>query len=235
MEFDHTADVMTGEEDSKLPSGFFSRLLPEIDDLAELKLTLVALSMLRQKEGDYRFLRHEELADNADLMRGLAVTDGAQDSRRILDAALERAIDRGTLLAAQVVTGDETRRLYFSNDQRGSELQRQAQSGQWRPAAADEIEVLPPRPTLFAIYEENIGMLTPMLAESIKEAQATYPRDWIEDAIRYAVERNARSWRYISKVLEAWQQEGRSRETSGRLPRGPRRYTAGKRKDFIKS
>lgn len=235
MEADCAPDQMTGEEDIKLPAQVFSRLLPAIDNLAELKLTLVVLSMLRQKEGDYRFLRHEELLGNADLMRGLAVVDAATDARQILDAALESAGQRGTLLAANVVTSDETRRLYFINDERGRELQRQAQSGQWRPAAAAEIEVLPPRPTLFAIYEENIGVLTPMLAEAIKEAQATYPREWIEDAIRYAVERNARSWRYISKILESWQQEGRSRETSGRLPRGPRRYTAGKRKDFIKS
>ena len=237
MEAERLTGMLSGTEDSKLPSSFFSRLLPAIDDLAELKLALVALSMLRQKEGDYRYLRHDELLANTDLMRGLAVVDAARDAREILDAALERAIKRGALLAAQIVTGDdsETRRLYFINDERGSELQRQAQSGRWRPSAADEIEVLPPRPTLFAIYEENIGMLTPMLAEALKEAQATYPREWIEDAIRYAVERNARSWRYISKVLDTWQQEGRSRETSGRLPRGPRRYTAGKRKDFIKS
>ena len=231
----HRPDLTTGDEDNRLPAGFFCRLLPEIDDLAELKLTLVALSMLRQKEGDYRFLRHDELQADADLMRGLAVADAAADIDDILDAALERAIKRGTLLGARVAAGAETRRLYFINDERGRELQRQAQSGQWRPAAADEIEVLPPRPTLFAIYEENIGVLTPMLAEAIKEAQATYPREWIEDAIRYAVERNARSWRYISKVLDAWQQEGRSRETSGRLPRGPRSYTSGKWKDRIKS
>ncbi len=235
MQADRVPDLMTDEEDIKLPAQVFSRLLPAIDDLAELKLTLVALSMLRQKEGDYRFLRHDELLGDADLMRGLAVVDTATDASEILETALRRASERGALLAAQIETGDRTRRLYFINDERGRELQRQAQSGQWRPAAADEIEVLPPRPTLFAIYEENIGVLTPMLAEAIKEAQATYPRQWIEDAIRYAVERNARSWRYISKVLEAWQQEGRSRETSGRLPRGPRRYTAGKRKDFIKS
>ena len=235
MEADRLPELITAEEDSRLPAGFFSRLLPAIDDLAELKLTLVALSMLRQKEGDYRFLRHDELLGDADLMRGLAVADAAAESSVTLDAALERAIKRGTLLEAYIEKRDEPRPLYFSNDESGRELQRQAQSGQWRPASADEIEVLPPRPTLFAIYEENIGVLTPMLAEAIKEAQATYPRQWIEDAIRYAVERNARNWRYISKVLEAWRQEGRSRETSGRLPRGPRRYTVGKRKDFIKS
>lgn len=235
MNADQSSELIADAADIHLPARVFSRLLPAIDDLAELKLTLVVLALLRQKEGDYRFLSRDELLGNANLMRGLAVVDTAQDARAILDAALKRAIERGTLLEAQIDTGEFRRRLYLINDERGKELQRQALSGQWRPAAADEIEVLPPRPTLFAIYEENIGVLTPMLAEAIKEAQATYPREWIEDAIRYAVERNARSWRYISKVLEAWQQEGRSRETSGRLPRGPRRYTAGKRKDFIKS
>ncbi len=235
MDADRSPQLTAGLEDIRLPAEVFSRLLPAIDDLAELKLTLVALSTLRQKEGDKRYLRHQELLGNADLMRGLAAVDADTDAREILEAALERALNRGALLSAQIETGGEPRRLYFINDERGSELQRQAQSGQWRPAVADEIEVLPPRPTLFAVYEENIGVLTPMLAEAINEAQASYPRDWIEDAIRYAVERNARSWRYISKVLEAWQQEGRSRETSGRLPRGPRSYTAGKRKHVIRN
>jgi len=236
MEAERPADMLSGVEDRKLPAGFFSQLLPAIDDLAELKLTLVALSMLRQKDGDYRFLRHEELLADGDLMRGLAAIDAAAGPRETLDAALARAFKRGALLDARIVTGDEgeSRRLYFLNDERGRELQRRAQSGHWRPSRADEIELLPPRPTLFAIYEENIGVLTPMLAEAIKEAQTTYPREWIEDAIRYAVERNARSWRYISKVLDTWQQEGRSRETSGRLPKGPRSYTTGKRKDRIR-
>lgn len=236
MEAERPAETLSGVEDSKLPASFFSRLLPAIDDLAELKLTLVALSMLRQKDGDFRFLRHAELLADADLMRGLAAVDAATDPREILDVALERAIERGALLDARIVMGDEgeSGRLIFLNDERGRELQRRALSGHWRPSRADEIELLPPRPTLFAIYEENIGVLTPMLAEAIKEAQAAYPREWIEDAIRYAVERNARSWRYISKVLDAWQQEGRSLETSGRLPKGPRSYTTGKRKDRIR-
>lgn len=236
LEAERPADMLSGVEDRKLPALFFSQLLPAIDDLAELKLTLVALSMLRQKDGDYRFLRHEELLADADLLRGLAAVDAAADPLEILDAALERAMERGSLLAARVVTGEEgeSRRLYFLNDERGRVLQRRAQSGQWRPSSADEIELLPPRPTLFAIYEENIGVLTPMLAEAIIEARESYPREWIEDAIRYAVERNARSWRYISKVLDVWQQEGRSRETSGRLPKGPRSYTTGKRKDRIR-
>lgn len=224
-----------GAEDIKLPSALLSRLMPEIDDLAELKVTVFFLAALRQKEGGYRYLRLAEFLADADLMRGLAVIDGSIAPEQLLNEALERALARGALLRAEINLDDEKRQLYFHNDQAGRDLQRQVQAGEWRPAYVDEIEILPPRPSLFGLYEENIGALTPMIAEAIKAAQAEYPYDWIEDAIRYAVERNARNWRYIQRVLEGWQQEGRSRETSGRRHGEPRKYTTGKRKDFIRS
>ena len=62
MEADQGNRLVSGAEDIKLPAYVFSQVMPQIDDLAELKLTLVVLAMLRQKEGDYRYLRREELA-----------------------------------------------------------------------------------------------------------------------------------------------------------------------------
>ena len=222
-----------GQEDIRLPAAFLTRLLPEIDDLAELKLTLFFLAAIRQKDGNYRYIRRAEfLADQA-FMRGLAISDPARPPECSLDAALQKALQRGTLASAEITLDGKTRQLYFPNDRAGRDLLRQARAGNWKPAHADEIEILPPRPTLFSIYEENIGALTPMIAEAIKAAQTEYPHDWIEDAMRYAVERNARSWRYIQRVLEGWQQEGRSRETTGGPHAGPRSYTRGKRKGFI--
>ena len=43
----------------------------------------------------------------------------------------------------------------------------------------------------------------------LREAEERYPLHWIEDAIREAVRANARSWRYIRKVLERWAANGR--------------------------
>ncbi|MCY4654127.1 MAG: DnaD domain protein, partial [Dehalococcoidia bacterium] len=67
------------------------------------------------------------------------------------------------------------------------------------------------RPNIFALYESNIGMLSPMIADELKEAETLYPVEWIEDAFREAVAQNARSWRYIVRILESWEREGRSR------------------------
>ena len=40
------------------------------------------------------------------------------------------------------------------------------------------------RPSIFSLYEQNIGLLTPLLAEQLVEAERRYPAGWIEDAAR---------------------------------------------------
>lgn len=218
-----------------LPAEYIYRSLTEIDDLAEMKLTLFCLMALGQKEGQYRYLRHAELAADGNLMRGIAQIDQSRPAVDILHEAISRAIARGTLLESRIELAGQTRRLLMLNDDDGQTVHRQIEAGEWLPAESDEIEILPVRPTLYGLYEANIGALTPMIAEAIKEAEATYPYEWIEDAMQYAVERNARNWRYIRKVLENWQREGRRGEESGRDLERHKRYTSGKWKDYIKS
>src|SRR5690606_37380883 len=67
------------------------------------------------------------------------------------------------------------------------------------------------RPNLFKLYEDNFGALTPMMAETIKADMETYQPDWIEDAMKEAVEYNARNWKYVQAILRNWQAKGRKR------------------------
>jgi len=67
----------------------------------------------------------------------------------------------------------------------------------------------PPAVNIFALYEQNIGMITPMIAEELKEADKIYPPQWIEEAFKEAVTLNKRSWRYIARILERWASEGK--------------------------
>lgn len=202
-----------------LPASFFSDFLPVIDDMAELKVTIFAQAALQQKEGDYRFLRFDEFADDEPLMRGLAVIDDSVSVRELLTTALEKAVARGTLLMAQIDMGGGARRFYTGADEAGRALQQRIQDGNWRPGIDGEIELLPPRPSIYGLYEDNIGVLTPMIVDSLKDAEASYPREWIEEAMRLAVEGNKRNWRYVKAILERWQQEGRWGEKTGRHPR----------------
>ena len=219
----------------QLPLDFFAELMPQIDDLAELKATLYFLAAIQQKEGDYRFMRLEEFLADDCLMAGLAISDKSMSPAEILNGALDKALERGTLLAADIAIGAAKRRYYLWNDDGGIALQRRLQAGEWRPVAADEIELLPARPTLYSLYEENIGILTPMIAEAIKEAEACYPRAWIEDAMRSAVENNVRKWTYIEAILKRRQAEGRNREIGGRHDRRRKRTATGKRQRTVRS
>ena len=87
-----------------------------------------------------------------------------------------------------------------------------------------EWEAATQRPNVFAIYEDNVGMITPMIAEELERAEADYPAEWIEDAVREAVSLNRRSWRYIARILERWKHEGRDDGEPGRRTAKTSRY-----------
>ena len=61
---------------------------------------------------------------------------------------------------------------------------------------------------VFILYEDNIGMVTPIIAEQIKEAVTQYSVNWIKKAIDKAVKNNVRKWVYVAKVLENWKVKG---------------------------
>src|SRR5207253_10323401 len=71
------------------------------------------------------------------------------------------------------------------------------------------IRVIAERPNIYALYEQNIGLLTPILAERLQDAESRYPVEWIEDAFSEAVLNNKRNWRYIERILERWAAEGK--------------------------
>lgn len=58
------------------------------------------------------------------------------------------------------------------------------------------------------LYEDNIGRLTPLIAERLKDIVGEYPSGWFEEALKEAVELEHRNLKYIEKILERWQTEG---------------------------
>jgi len=62
---------------------------------------------------------------------------------------------------------------------------------------------------VFRAYENNVGMLTPIVSGQITGAIAEYTDGWVMDAITEAANHNVRNWRYIQSILERWKREGR--------------------------
>lgn len=192
-----------------IPNQFFSELLPNIDHLAELKVTLYAFWALSQQEGDVRFLRLTDFLNDKTFVEGLghATTEATQ----ALLEGIERAVARNTFLHVNVEGADGNLDLYFLNTDRGRAAIEGITRGEWRPWPDDEqpVTLLIDRPNIFVLYEQNIGALTPLIADELRDAEQTYPAAWIEEAIKIAVENNTRRWRYVNAILERWRMEGK--------------------------
>jgi DnaD/phage-associated family protein len=194
-----------------LPNLFFSAILPQISDIAELKVTLYLLATLYRRRGYPRCVSLGELLGITSLMRSFGRAD--EPAAEALARALEMATRRGTILHLALDKDGATEDVYFLNTESDREAVAKIQSGEISLPGlkTGEQSYLEPEetPDIFTLYEQNIGMLTPMIAEELKEAERLYPVDWIRDALREAVTQNKRKWSYISAILERWSAEGR--------------------------
>ncbi len=89
---------------------FIQLNLAHVDDLSELKVSLVALRLLEQKVSPAPSITEREL------MQQPAIRDGLSFAAISLRPALQRAVARGTLVCAQVGEGELR---YFANDDAG--------------------------------------------------------------------------------------------------------------------
>jgi len=210
-----------------LPNSFFSALLPQISDIAELKTTLHIFWTLYHKRGYPRFTTYKELKGSKSLMSSLA---GASPPDKLLRHALEMATKRGTILHIVLDRDGTPEDVYFLNTESDRQTVAKIQNGELALSGlrAKEPAYIPTEepPDIFTLYEQNIGMLTPLIADELRDAERLYPQTWIRDAIKEAVSLNKRSWRYIAKILERWSAEGKSNGTYRRdfKKTGPDKY-----------
>jgi DnaD/phage-associated family protein len=217
-----------------IPEPFFTELLYQIDHLGELKLTLYIFWRLARMEAKFRYLRRSDISSDERLMNDLA------DTQSNLDECLRFAVQRGTLLAARLDEDPSSDTYYFLNTPKGRAAAEAIQNGLWHPTEDQSPPGLVHQetPNIYRLYEDNIGPISPMIADALKEAEDTYPIEWIEDAIRIAVENNKRSWRYAAAILERWHREGRDVRKEKQKDRRDseedhRKYITGKYSDFV--
>ncbi len=216
----------------RVPDLFFAELLPAIDSLAELKVTLHLLWLLQQRPEQPLGVSEAELGRDGVLLAGLRPC--GPNPPESLREGLRRGLDRGTLLCIRGAAGLDERRWYVFNTERGRLAVERVRNGELTLPDVDltaEEQPLPEKPSIFVLYEQNIGPLQPIIAEELEEAQRAYPPEWIEDAFKIAARNNARQWRYISAVLERWQRQGRDKVDIGDQ-RDPRRFLSGEYEEY---
>ena len=194
------------------PDSFFTQTVPKIQELAELKVVLYAAYLILRKrdpstQGSESSVTYKQLKAEACRL-------SPELNEETLLQALNSAVEHGALSRSTLSRNGMLEDVYSLT---GDSLQ-------------------PPTINIFTLYEQNIGMITPMIAEELKEAEKIYPPQWIEEALKEAVALNKRSWRYIARILERWASEGKD---SGEYRRdikkgGPDKYVKGKYGHLVK-
>ena len=200
-------------DDSKytsVPNLFFGSVLEEIDDPLALKCFLRVLWLHSQKRGTRNVLTKDELLSDRTLAR--VVSTPGSSTEVALEYALDRTVRLGLLVHLKVDSDSGLFDVYVPNTHKGRAAVQSLKDS--RPDLtitevkrdAPEAET---RPNIFSLYEKNIGAITPLIAEELKDAEEQYQEAWIEEAFRAAVEGNRRNWRYIEAILRRWKTEGK--------------------------
>jgi len=202
-----------------VPEAFFTALLPQIEDTAELKVTLHLFWLLAQKKGDPRCVSDRELIADKVLLHSLKRKGDPRPPEERLQQGLDQAVARGTIFfntnrsrkAVKELQGGEVVPVSMLNGEdeqvEGDNESTLSTSRGYDQAKHVQVEI--ERPNIFVLYEQNIGLLSPLLADELKDAADQYPAEWIEAAFREAVQHNKRNWSYIRAILRRWETEGR--------------------------
>ncbi len=193
----------------RIPEAFFQEILPGIHDLDELRVSLYTLWYLERLETPLKFLKVEDYLRDETFMKSLG-----ENGKSHLYQGLQKAVARGTLLCTNDQLSLTPDALILANTPRGQAALSALKSGKYN---ADQLSSLPTqmdvvRPNIFVLYEQNIGAITPMMAEILKDAETLYPPGWIEEAIELAVQNNSRRWKYVESILRKWKENGRDGE-----------------------
>ncbi|MBX3035797.1 MAG: DnaD domain protein [Anaerolineales bacterium] len=205
----------SSETFTQIPDSFIE-LISEIDDLAELKVTLYAIYRIEHLEGNFRGLSESDFDKEA---LGLSVEQ--------IRSGLSKSLERGTMLKSE----NEAEVFYFLNSPRGRLSAEAFANGQVKSAQSYH----PNKSNIFKLYEENIGALTPLIADMLRDAEKNYPSIWFEEAFEIAVSRNVRNWKYVNAILNRWKENGKDeRRDSKDSIQDAKRYTEGEFSEFFK-
>ncbi len=208
----------SSETFTQLPDSFI-HLLKEIEDAAELKVTLYAIWRIEHIEGHFRALRETDFEPEA---LGMGLEE--------IQSGLGKSVERGTMLRSE----HDADVFYFLNSPRGRLTAEAFAKGQWRESAK-AFSAPMNKSNVFRLYEENIGALTPLLSDMLRDAEKNYPGAWFEEAFEIAVSRNIRNWKYVEAILTRWKEKGKDeRKDQQDIVKDAKRYTEGEFSEFFK-
>ena len=207
-----------------LPESFLREVLPALSSVEGVKAALYAFWRLIMLKGTAPALPEKAFLDET------ALTTSGLDA-----ASMRRGLDEAAAAGVLLVLKTSSGTVYLLNTPQGRALQTAFEHGEWQP----QTDNVPPPPVLhpniYRIYEENIGPLTPLIADALRDAEKEYSPEWVAEALGEAVKRNSRNWKYAEAILKRWKEEGHAHQKTQRDSAENRfRYLTGKFARYVK-
>ncbi|MGH2447808.1 MAG: DnaD domain-containing protein [Chloroflexota bacterium] len=207
------------EEGVSIPKALLDDVLLRTGDLAELKAVLLVSMVAAESRQIGVFLSDLQGRDS---LRKVVAQGSPVPAKQRLKEALDRAVANGVLFRLVLRDDRDVMQDYFvpaSNQSR--EMLKEMFAGADLAAGtnvAADAEITVQRPNIFSFYEQHLGPLTPLIAEQLREAEGSYPRGWLEEAMLTAVRYNKRNWHYVEAILQRWEESGVPDGVSGGHP-----------------
>ena len=182
-----------------IPAPIFDTLLESMSNISELKLMLRIMWLLQIYNRKPQFITENEIITDKLTSKLIGGSDKVIESLCTLE--------NYGIIKSSKQKSDGIKIIFLNSETIKDRIAKSdllIETNQTDPWEKDN-EI----PNIYSIYEQNIGMITPHIAELIKESENLYPVEWVEDAIKHASKQNKRSWAYIESILNRWKIEGR--------------------------
>ena len=157
-------------EYTPVPNLLFGSLLEDIDDPLALKCFLRVLWLHSQKKGTRSFLTREELLSDRTLAR-VVFTPGSS-TEAALGYVLDRTVGLGLVVHLRVDSESGLHDIYVPNTQKGRRAVLALRESRPELDIREVQRTVPEeKPNIFALYERNIGAVSPLMAEVLKDAE----------------------------------------------------------------
>lgn len=193
----------------RIPESLLTDWLPRVDNLASLKIVLYAYWIWHNSEAEF------PVFDSKALHETLEEEHMSPDQ---IQAGLKVLLSDGIFINPEPEHTAWKTALVL-NTPLGQAALEAIRSGTLVQAPIDP--TISPKTSssgvsIYQLYEENIGVITPILAESLRDLESEYSLEWISEAFTIAAKQNVRNLRYIEAILERWRKEGKNDRTDRR-------------------
>jgi DNA replication protein len=196
-----------------IPDSILGKSLVEFRDGDLLRCFLRILWHLHRSKGEIKLVELTTLESDS-VIRAILANRATQDLSR-LSTALKEIREFGLFMFVTIGEDNKNPKVLLNTHQN----KRRIEKSTWQltnliePTQALSNTFV--ESNIFELYEQNIGLITPIAADELKDMENEYPIAWIEEAIGLSVIYNHKSIRYISKILERWRNEGRDGGSGG--------------------